>query len=182
MTPSTTEFRVEFDQVYKISLIRVTGRLADESLAGLYEASRRHSITTKAKVGIVDLSSVSEFALSAEFIRQRARQKPATADPRIIVAPQTYGFGLFRMLQLLGEPANRLEIVHTLDEVFAALGIPSPHFEPLRWDRTGQLIKPVMKPELTVAASPCECERSCTALPKQMSKSRVSREFDLGSI
>jgi hypothetical protein len=100
-------------------------------------------------------------------IRHRARQKPATPDPRIIVAPQTYGFALFRMLQLLGEPANPLlQIVHTLDEAFAALGIPSPHFEPLGW-RTGQL----MKPELRVAASRSECEQSCTALPKQMSES-----------
>jgi hypothetical protein len=134
MTPLTTGFQVEFDQVNKLSLIRVIGRLTDESLAGLYEASRRYSTATKAKVGIVDLSSVTEFALSTEFIRHRARQKPGLADPRIIVAPQTYGFGLFRMLQLLGEPANPLlQIVHTLDEVFAALGIPSPHFEPLGW-------------------------------------------------
>jgi hypothetical protein len=142
MTPLTTGFRVEFDQVNKISLLRVKGRLTDESLAGLYEASRRHSTATKAKFGIVDLSSVTEFALSAEFIRHWARQKPATADPLIIVAPQTYGFGLFRMLQLLGEPANpQLQIVHTLDEVFGALGIPSAHFEPVREDRTGQLMK-----------------------------------------
>jgi hypothetical protein len=83
----------------------------------------------------------------------------------------------------LGEPANpRLQIVHTLDEVFAALGIPSPHFEPLGWDRTGQLMKPVDETEFTVAASQSECEQSCTALTKQMSESKVSREFDLGSI
>ena len=134
MTPSTTGLRVEFDQVNKISLIRFRGRLTDESLAVLYEASRRYSTATKAKIGIVDFSSVTEFALTAESIRHRARQKPATADPSIIVAPQAYGFGLFRMLQLLGEPANPLlEIVHTLDDVFAGLGILSPHFEPLGW-------------------------------------------------
>jgi hypothetical protein len=134
MTPLTTRLQVEFDQVNKLSLIRAKGRLTDESLAELYEASRRYSTATKAKVGIVDLSSVTEFVLSTEFIRHRARQKPATADPRIIVAPQTYAFGLFRMLQLLGEPANPLlQIVHTLDEVFAGLGIPAPHFETLGW-------------------------------------------------
>jgi hypothetical protein len=43
MTPSTTGLRVEFDQVNKISLIRFRGRLTDESLAILYEASRRYS-------------------------------------------------------------------------------------------------------------------------------------------
>jgi hypothetical protein len=133
MTLLTTGLRVEFDQVNRISLTRAEGRLTDELLAALYETSRQYSTETKAKVGIVDLSSVTEFALSTEFIRHLARQKPATADPHIIVAPQMYGFGLFRMLQLLGEPANPLQIMHTLDEVFAALGIPSPHFEPLGW-------------------------------------------------
>jgi hypothetical protein len=129
MTPLTTRLRVEFDPVNKISLIRVKGRLTHESLAGLYEASRRHSTATKAEVGIVDLSSVTEFSLSTESIRHQACQKPETTDPRIIVAPQTHGFGLFRMLQLMGEPAHPfLLIVHTLDEAFAALGIPSPHF------------------------------------------------------
>jgi hypothetical protein len=134
MTPLTTEFRAEFDQETKFLLIRVAGRLTDESLAELYEASRKYSTTTDAKLSIVDLSSVTEFALSTEFIRHRARQKPAMADPRIIVAPQTFAFGLFRMLQLLGERTDPLlQIVHTLDEAFAELGIPSPHFEPFGW-------------------------------------------------
>jgi hypothetical protein len=132
MTPLTTRFRAEFDLETKILLIRVAGRLTDESLTKLDEASREYSTTTGAKVGIVDLSSVTEFDLTTDFIRQRARQKPSIADPRIIVAPQTYAFGLFRMLQLLGEPTRTpLQIVHTLDEVFAPLGIPSPHFKPL---------------------------------------------------
>jgi hypothetical protein len=132
MTPLTTRFRAEFDLETKILLIRVAGRLTDESLTELGEASRKYSTTTGAKMSIVDLSSVTEFALSTELIRQRARQKPSMADPRIVVAPQTYAFGLFRMLQLLREPTCApLQIVHTLDEVFAALGIPSPHFKPL---------------------------------------------------
>jgi hypothetical protein len=132
MTPLTTRFRAEFDQETKILLIRVAGRLTDESMTELDEASRKYSTTTGAKVGIVDLSSVTEFALSTEFIRQRARQKPSTAVPCIVVAPQAYAFGLFRMLQLLGEPTCApLQILHTLDEVFVTLGTPSPHFKPL---------------------------------------------------
>jgi hypothetical protein len=132
MTPLATEFRVEFDEETRILLTRVAGRLTDESLVRLYEASRKYSTTMHARVGIVDLSCVTEFAVSTESIRHRARQEPAMADPRIIVAPQTYAFGLFRMLQLLGEPRHPLlQVVHTLDEVFAALGIPTPHFKPI---------------------------------------------------
>jgi hypothetical protein len=161
MTPLTTGFRVESDQVNKISLIRVRGRLTDESLAGLFEASRKCSNAIKARIGIVDFSSVTEFALSTEFIRHRARQKPATADPRIIVAPQTYGFGLFRMLQLLGEPTNpQLQIVRTLDEVFAGLGIPSPHFEPLGWTALSKPPQAQVSPSLILSWNPDELPES----------------------
>ena len=128
MTTLTTGFRADYAQETKILLIRVEGRLTDKSLAGLYEASRKYSTITDAKLSMVDLSSVTEFAVSTEFIRHQARQEPARTDPRIIVAPQTYAFGLFRMLQLLGELTHPLlHIVHTLDEAFAALGIESQH-------------------------------------------------------
>ena len=130
MTTLTTEFRADYTQETKLLLIRVAGRFTDKSLAELYEASRKYSTITDAKVSIVDLSSVTEFAVSTEFIRRQARQGPARTNPRIIVAPQTYAFGLFRMLQLLGELTHPLlHIVHTLDEAFAALGIQYQHFE-----------------------------------------------------
>jgi hypothetical protein len=50
----------------------------------------------------------------------------------VIVAPQTHAFGLFRMFQLEGEH-NRplLQVVRTMDEAYAALGVRAPHFEPL---------------------------------------------------
>jgi hypothetical protein len=134
MAPLTTGLRVEFDQVNKISLMRVEGRLTDESLADLFEASRKHSTATDARVSIVDLLSVTEFALSPRFIKHLAGQKPAMADAHrlcFIVAPEGYAFGLCRMFQLLGEATRPLlQIVHTLGEAFAAIGIQSPNFEP----------------------------------------------------
>ena len=90
---------------------------------------------TDARAGILDFSSVTEFAVSSEIIRQFAHQEPAMPDasrPRIVVAPQTHAFGLFRMFQLTREDSRpRLTIVHTMDEAFAALGVQSPQFEPL---------------------------------------------------
>jgi hypothetical protein len=130
MTPVKMDFRVEFDQVNTISLMRVEGRLTDESLNDLYKASRQYSSATDARVSIVDLSDVSEFAVSAQLIRYLAHQKPASPDARrrcFIVAPEAYAFGLCRMFQLLGEAARPLlQIVHTVGEAFAAIGI-QPH-------------------------------------------------------
>jgi hypothetical protein len=124
MTQMTAGFRVEFDQLNRILLMRVEGRLTDESLPYLYEASRKHSSATDARVCIVDLSSVSDFAVSSQSIQNLADQKPASPDHKrrcFIVAPAGLAFGLCRMFQILGEATRPLlEVVHTLGEVFAA--------------------------------------------------------------
>jgi len=129
-------FRFEFDATNKILLMRVGGRLTDESLAEVYRTALEYWAATGARAGISDYSSVTEFAVSAEFIRKLANQDPAVTDPTnrplIIVVPTTVGFGLSRMFQILGESTRpHLEVVHTMDEAFRALGVESPHFEPL---------------------------------------------------
>jgi hypothetical protein len=129
-------FRFEFDSVNKILLGRFEGKLTDESLAEFLRAIREYSTATDASTGIGDFSSVNEFAVSSEFIRHVARQEPAMPDatkrPRIIIFSAAVGFGIGRMFQIVGEPKNRLlEVVHSMDEALAALGVQSPHFEPL---------------------------------------------------
>jgi hypothetical protein len=106
MTDVTMGLQFECDQLNKISLIRVEGLLTDKSLGILYESNRRHCAVTAALVGIVDLSSVSEFALTNSFIQQLANQMPLIAEAKrscIIVALEDYAFGLCRMFQLMGE-------------------------------------------------------------------------------
>ncbi len=129
-------FWFEFDPLNKILLGRFEGRLTDESAAEFYEAIRKYATLTDARSGIWDLSSVTEFAVSAEFIRRLGERDPAMphADkrPRIIVAAATAGFGLMRMLQIVGEEKRpMLQVVHTLDEALAELGVQSPRFEPM---------------------------------------------------
>jgi len=65
-----------------------------------------------------------------------ANEEPAVTDPakrpRIVIAPTAVGFGLSRMFQIVGESKRPLlEVVRTMDEALAALGIQSPQFEPL---------------------------------------------------
>jgi|SRR5271165_338476 len=125
----------EFDAENKILLARIDGVLTDDSLRAAYETATRYAIATDPRAGIWDTTSVTEFALSSEFIRSLASRKPIIADPerpRIVVASKPIAFGLFRMFQLTGEPTRPLlTVVHTLDEALASLGIQSPHFEPL---------------------------------------------------
>ncbi|MGB8065654.1 MAG: hypothetical protein WCF26_27465 [Candidatus Sulfotelmatobacter sp.] len=130
------EYRFEFDAENKILLMRVEGRLTDESLAALYQEALARWAATDASAGISDYSSVTEWAVSAAFIRKLADYDPVETDPtrrpRIIVAPATVGFGLSRMFQIAGGARRpHLTVVRTLDEAFAALGVHSPHFKPL---------------------------------------------------
>ncbi|MGA8525080.1 MAG: hypothetical protein WB629_03290, partial [Candidatus Sulfotelmatobacter sp.] len=95
-----------------------------------------HSSTIDVRAGIVDFSSVSDWALSSEFLRELAKREPAMADAArrrlILVAPAAVGFGLARMFQMLGESTRPLlEVMRTLDEALAALGAQSAQFEPL---------------------------------------------------
>ena len=128
-------FRFEFDRANKVLLVRVEGQLTDELLRETQGAIRTRSIATDARAGIFDFSLVTEVALSTAFVCELAKQEPAMADPtrpRIIVAPGAVAFGLSRMFQMLGESTRPLlEVVRTMDEALAALGVRSAHFEPL---------------------------------------------------
>ncbi|MGD0414611.1 MAG: hypothetical protein ABSA80_04595 [Terriglobales bacterium] len=128
--------RFEFDPLNKILLMRVEGRLTDESLAELYRTALKYWAATDARAAISDYSSVTEWAVSAELIRELANEEPVVtnpvARPRIVIAPTAVGFGLSRMFQIVGEAKRPLlNVVRTMDEALAALGIQSPHFEPL---------------------------------------------------
>jgi hypothetical protein len=128
-------FRFEFDAVNKILLVRVKGRVTDESLARSYRKAQKYASETEASVSIMDCSSVTEFDVSAEHVRRLANEKPVMADAkrhRFIVAPKASVFGLARMFQITGEATRPLlKVVRTMDEALADLGVQPPHFEPL---------------------------------------------------
>jgi hypothetical protein len=119
--------RFESDQINQVSLIRVEGRLTNESLAELYETTRKYSNETHARFGIVDLTSVGEIVVSTDLIRQLARRKPVAGDRRrdcFIIALEGHVFGLCRMFQILAEGARPLlRIVHSIDEAIAEISL-----------------------------------------------------------
>jgi hypothetical protein len=129
-------YQFEFDPVNKILLLRFEGRLTDTLVRTLYWEVRKHSTAIDASVGIFDLSAVTEFAVSPEMILELANRDPAMPDatkrPRIIVAPAMLGLGVSRLCEIAVEQRSPLlQIVLSLEEAFAALGVQSPHFEPL---------------------------------------------------
>jgi hypothetical protein len=127
-------FRFEFDAVNKILLVRYEGLVTDKLLAESYEELRKYAKATDAHSSISDFSCITESDASSEFIRELARREPGmdATCPRFILVGRTVGFGLARMFQITGEPKRPLlQVVRTLDEALAVLGVQSPHFEPL---------------------------------------------------
>jgi hypothetical protein len=129
-------FRFEFDPLHKILLLRVEGRLTDESLKECYWSVRKYSTEIDASAGIWDLSSVTEFAVSPEFLCDLAYREPAMPDatkrPRFSVAPPGFGLSISRLYEIAARPLNPLlKIVLSVDEALTELGVQSPHFEPL---------------------------------------------------
>ncbi len=129
-------YRFEFDPVNKILLSRFEGPLTDECSVEFYEAAWKYAAATDANAGIVDFSSVTEFPVSSEILRHLARRESdvpnAVGRPRVVVAPQTHAYGLFRMFQITGDQTRPLlQVVRTMDEALAALGVQSSRFEPL---------------------------------------------------
>jgi hypothetical protein len=128
--------RFEFDSVNKILLLRFEGRLTEAAFAEGYRSIRKYSTSTDAHAGIWDLSSVTEFALSPEFISQVASVGPAmpnpTRRPRFLVAPPMLGLSVSRVVEIMEGYENPLfKIVLSVNEAFVALGVQSPQFEPL---------------------------------------------------
>ena len=129
-------FQFEFDPVNKILLARFEGQLTNESAIEYHEALGRNWRATGARAGVWDLSGVTEFSVTADFLHSLAMRKPITPGltnhPRFIVVPVTAGYGLMRMFQIAGESSRpQLHVVRTVDEALVALGVQSPHFEPL---------------------------------------------------
>ncbi|MGD0510094.1 MAG: hypothetical protein ABSA27_20010 [Terriglobales bacterium] len=129
-------YRFEFDPANKILLARFEGRLTDKSYTESNSQVRKYSIATDPHVLIVDLSSADEFALSEAFIRQLADLESAMPDgarhPLFGIVPTTFPLSIARVFEIAGATTRPLlKIVYTVDEALAALGVQSPHFEPL---------------------------------------------------
>ena len=126
--------RFEFDSANKILMTRLEGELTDELARETDAGMRKHLIERSPHVHIVDCSFVTKFSMSGEWVRQLARRQPAIQGEscrRFFVVPDSAGFGLARMFQIVGDPHYSITIVRSLDEIPATLTVEPPRFESL---------------------------------------------------
>lgn len=126
----------EFAPKDRILRCRFDGQVTDELLGKYYAQVGQMVAQTNARAGILDLTEVTSWDVSNELVRSLARSLPALVDsslPRFIVAPSAHLFGTARMFQILGEQTRpELKVYRTLDETYAALGVASPDYEPIK--------------------------------------------------
>lgn len=128
------KYQFSFNSQNKILLLQFEGRLTDAFMAEVYWAIRKYSAETNPIAGVWDFSPVTECAVSPEMVRDISDRQPAmdAARPRYVVAPATFGQAASRLFEIAATPRNPLlKFVLSRDEAFAALGLQSPHFEPL---------------------------------------------------
>jgi hypothetical protein len=128
-------YSFEFDPVNAILQTRFSGQVTDELLRSYYFAAGKLAARMHPRAAILDLTDAASFEVSPQTLRDLAREAPALPDvtaPRFVIAPTDYLYGMARMFQLLGEETRPLlHVVRSRNEVFAALGVPEPKFEPV---------------------------------------------------
>lgn len=129
-------YRFEFDPANRIIRCRLDGKVTDEELTGCYRDADRYARQTDPLVGIMDMSAVSSFVVSANTISKLALSTPAMPHPerlRILIAPAPEIFGIARMFEVEGQELRPdLHVVHSEKEALAILELQETRFEPIQ--------------------------------------------------
>lgn len=102
------------------------------TLLAAYDAAEHFIAAEGPCRGIVDFSAVENAVISAEDLRAISRRPAAfpAGVPRVFVAPRPRVYGMARMYQIIRDDlASDLDVVHTLEEAYALLGLESPDFK-----------------------------------------------------
>jgi hypothetical protein len=124
----------EFEPVQSILCCTMSGHIDDKTLLECRKAAVRHVRQTNPAVVIVDITPISSIDVSPRTVQALARSDPAfpPSRPKFIVAPSDHLYGMSRMYQLIGEQIRPgLQVVRSIGEVYAALGLAQLHFGPL---------------------------------------------------
>jgi hypothetical protein len=124
----------EFEPVQSILRCTMSGHIDDKTLLECRKEAVRHVRQTDPAAAILDLTLISSLQVSPRTVQGLARSEPAfpPSRPKFIVAPSDHLYGMSRMYQLIGERIRpSLQVVRSLAEAYAALGIAEPHFCPV---------------------------------------------------
>jgi len=128
---------VDFDAVNNILRATIEGRITGEILLNFHDAATKYLAAHPPCRFILDLSPVTDFAVSSDAIRRLAAAPPplrSTGDVWILVIQKDVIYGLARMFQILTETKGNyceLHVVRTMDEAYRLLQVKCPAFRPV---------------------------------------------------
>jgi hypothetical protein len=129
-------YTFDFDVTNGILRCRLNGRVNDEALSDFFRIGAEHAVRTHPGAGVVDLSEVTSFEVSASTLQHLAKAAPVLDDPdlrRVVIAPSPEIYGMMRMFEMQGEQKRpNLHVVRTEREAWAILAVRKPRFEPLK--------------------------------------------------
>jgi hypothetical protein len=129
-------YSFDFDPANRILRCRLSGRVTDDVLRDFFRAGAAIALGTHPTAGVVDLSEVTSFDVSAKTLREQSKVSPALRNPRlrrVVIAPSADTYGMMRMFELEGEDVRPdIHVVRAEKEAWAILGLENPRFEPLK--------------------------------------------------
>ena len=128
-------YTFDIDSTSRILRCRLNGRVTDDVLKKFFAAGSVHAVRVQPSAGVVDMSEVNLFEVSAQTIEELAKSAPAFNDPklrRVVIASSPEIYGMMRMFEIQGEETRpNLHVVRTEREAWAILAVRKPRFEPL---------------------------------------------------
>jgi hypothetical protein len=123
-----------YDAKSRVVCWRLEGEVTEEVFAVSLQQLPAVVAGSNPRSGIIDLSKVTAFRVSAEALKRLATTEPVfpAEFPRVIVAGGDHVYGMARMFAALTEPLrSNVQVVRTLKEAYKALGVKSPEFRDL---------------------------------------------------
>jgi hypothetical protein len=139
------DYELQYDPKHRILLIVMGRTVTEASALAAYDAVHGFVAAEGPCSTIADLSLIESVKVTGYFIRCLALMPPAIAAGQqlILVAPGTLVYGLSRMFHLWRGETAAHEIVRSLGEAYASLGLEMPDFRAV--DNSPRLAAAVMK-------------------------------------
>lgn len=128
-------YNFDFDLSNGILRCRLEGRVTDELLRNFFRAGAALARRTHPAAGVIDLSGVTTFEVSAQTLRELSKVPPVLTDSRlrrVVIAGSPDVYGMMRMFELEGQEVRPdVHVVHSEQQAWAILGVENPQFQPV---------------------------------------------------